>query len=110
VRTAIRERVVANFRRLNALALGAAACRVLDAEAGWYAVVHVPTFGSEEDLVLELLAAHGVLVHPGYFFDFARESFLVLSLLTPPADFEAGVQTIFRHLACTPLTSGHVPR
>lgn len=110
VRTAIHERVVTNFRRLNALALDASSCRVLDAEGGWYAVVHVPTFGSEEDLVLDLLTAHGVLTHPGYFFDFARESFLVLSLLTPPADFEAGVQTIFRHLACTPLTSGHVPR
>lgn len=110
VRTAIHERVVTNFRRLNALVLDASSCRVLDAEAGWYAVVHVPTFGSEEDLVLELLTTHGVLVHPGYFFDFARESFLVLSLLTPPADFEAGVQTIFRHLACIALTPGHVPR
>lgn len=110
VRAAIHERVVANFRRLNALGREASSCRVWDAEAGWSAVVHVPTFGSEEDLVLELLTAHGVLVHPGYFFDFARESFLVLSLLTPPADFEAGVQTIFRHLACAPLTSGHVPR
>lgn len=110
VRAAIHERVVTNFRRLNALVHDASSCRVLDAEAGWYAVVHVPTFGSEEDLVLELLTAHGVLVHPGYFFDFARESFLVLSLLTPPTDFEAAVQMIIRHLACIALTPGHVPR
>ncbi|MBM3773037.1 MAG: pyridoxal phosphate-dependent aminotransferase [Acidimicrobiia bacterium] len=102
VRGAIHQRVVTNFRRLNALAREASSCRVLDTEAGWYAVVHVPTFGSEESLVLELLTTHGILVHPGYFFDFARESYLVVSLLTPPADFETGVQTIFRHLSARP--------
>jgi hypothetical protein len=30
-------------------------------------------------------------VHPGYFFDFEREAFLILSLLPPPALFEEGV-------------------
>jgi len=61
----------------------------------------VPTLGPEEDLVLELLTAHGILVHPGYFFDFPRESFLVVSLLTPPQDFEDGVAAILRHFDCT---------
>jgi hypothetical protein len=35
-----------------------------------------------------------VLVHPGYFFDFAHEAFLVLSLLAPEADFAEGVARI----------------
>ena len=31
-----------------------------------------------------------VLVHPGYFFDFAREAFIVVSLLVEPALFDRG--------------------
>ena len=37
---------------------------------------------SEEERVLRLLETHDVLVHPGYFFDFPREAFLVAE---PPA-------------------------
>ena len=36
---------------------------------------------------LDLLARESVLVHPGYFFDFDHEAFLVLSLLPPPDAF-----------------------
>ena len=53
-------------------------------EAGWYAVVQVPAIASEETIVLDLLEQTGVLVHPGYFFDFEREAFLVVSLLPEP--------------------------
>jgi aspartate/methionine/tyrosine aminotransferase len=67
---------------------------LLSTEGGWYAVLQVPTFSSEEDLTLGLLTEHGVLVHPGYFFDFPRESFLVISLLTPEADFAEGLRRI----------------
>ena len=35
-----------------------------------------------------------MLVHPGYFFDFEGEAFLVLSLLTPPDDFTEGVRRL----------------
>jgi aspartate/methionine/tyrosine aminotransferase len=35
--------------------------------------------------VLELLEREHILVHPGYFFDFPHESFIVVSLL-PPED------------------------
>lgn len=100
VREAIQRRIVANFRRLHTLATSTPSCRVLDAEGGWYAVLQVPTLGTEEDLVLELLASQGIVVHPGYFFDFPRESFLVLSLLTPPTTFDAGVTGILRHFDC----------
>lgn len=100
VREAIQTRVVANFRRLAEMSRATPSVTVLDAEGGWNAVVQVPTLCSEEDLVLELLTAEGILVHPGYFFDFARESFLVVSLLTPPEDFEAGVVAILRHFDC----------
>ena len=55
------------------------------------AIVQVPTFRSEEALVIDLVSEAGVLVHPGYFFDFRRESFLVLSLLPPEPSFAEGV-------------------
>ena len=39
-----------------------------------------------------------MLVHPGYFFDFPREAYLVLSLLPRPGAFGAGVERILRTL------------
>jgi aspartate/methionine/tyrosine aminotransferase len=63
--------------------------------------MHVPSFEPEEDLVVRLLEDEGVLTHPGYFFDFPRESFLVLSLLPPEAAFADGVGRLLRHFACS---------
>ena len=37
----------------------------------------------------------GVLVHPGYFFDFEREAFLVVSLLPEPEVFSSAAQALF---------------
>jgi alanine-synthesizing transaminase len=50
----------------------------------------------EDELVLSLLTDDRVLAHPGYFFDFQTESFLVVSLLPPAPDFAAGVSRILR--------------
>jgi aspartate/methionine/tyrosine aminotransferase len=47
----------------------------------------VPLIRREEELVLDLLEQEGILVHPGYFFDFPREAVVVISLLTTPEDF-----------------------
>jgi alanine-synthesizing transaminase len=96
VRTHIARRVATNYRRLRERAAASPACRVLRAEGGWYAVVQVPSFGSEEDLVVDLLERDSVLVQPGYFFDFPRESFLVLSLLTPEPAFSEGIGRLMR--------------
>ena len=87
VAAAILDRVRANHAALRRLAGGFPACRVLRVEGGWYAVVQAPAIRSEEDLVIELLRRDRVRAHPGYFFDFPREAFLVLSLLPPPGVF-----------------------
>jgi hypothetical protein len=79
---------------------GTPSCRALPAAGGWYAVVQVPSLESEEDLVLRLLD-DGVLTHPGYFYDFPRESFLIVSLLPPEASFADGVSRVLRHFDCT---------
>ncbi len=101
VRAQIRARVARNYRQLLECGEHAPVCRVLDAEGGWYAVLQVPSLGSEEDLVLDLLTTHHVLVHPGYFFDFKRESYLIVSLLAPEQTFMQGILRILRHFGCS---------
>lgn len=64
---------------------------VLRAEAGWCAVVRFPHTRSDEQWALDALHAHGVVTHPGYFFDLTLPACLVLSLLTPPTAFRRGV-------------------
>jgi aspartate/methionine/tyrosine aminotransferase len=59
----------------------------------------VPATEGEESLVLRLLDEAGVLVHPGYFFDFSEEAFLVLSLLPSPDVFDEAVRRILRAVA-----------
>jgi aspartate/methionine/tyrosine aminotransferase len=72
-------------------ALSGGGCTVRESEGGWYAVVGMPESVPDEELVLRLLDEDGVLAHPGYFYDFPKGSFLVLSLLTPPEVFGEGV-------------------
>ncbi len=107
VRAQIASRVQGNYRRLMEIGASAPSCRVLPVAGGWYGVVHVPTFMSEEELVLDLLVSDDVLVHPGYFFDFQRESFLVLSLLVPDPAFTSGVERVFRRAAHRTVSEPH---
>jgi len=100
IRAQIAARTVANYRSLQSAAATASGCRLLRSDAGWSAVLQVPSLQSEEDLVLQLLE-EGVLVQPGYFFDFPRESFLVVSLITPPADLADGIGRVLRHFDCS---------
>jgi alanine-synthesizing transaminase len=100
VRTQIAARVATNYRGLVTAVAETPSCHVLRNDGGWYAVMQVPSFEPEEDLVVRLVQDEGVLTHPGYFFDFPRESFLVLSLLPPHALFTDGVERLLRHFAC----------
>ena len=68
--------------------------RLLNVEGGWYAVIQAPRIHSEEDWVLTLLDQDNVLVQPGFFYDFEKEAFLVLSLLTPSEIFGEGIRRI----------------
>jgi len=94
----ISRRVTENFGTLRARLAGAPAT-LLPPEGGWSAVLQVPATFSEEDWVSALLERDGVLVHPGYFFDFPRGTFLVLSLLPDPAVFTAGVDRLVARVA-----------
>ena len=90
----IAERASTNRETLRRRLGAGSPASLLDAEGGWSAVLQVPATQSEEDRVTRLLEEQGVLVHPGYFFDFPREAFLVLSLLPPRDVFAEAVDRI----------------
>ena len=99
LRPRLLDRARSNLAALRRLAAARPSCTVPPVEGGWSAVVQVPATRSDEDLVLELLEIDGVLVHPGYFFDFPTEAYLVLSLIAPPDVFEAGASRVIER-AC----------
>lgn len=94
VRAAILDRLRGNLAVLRSALAGLETVELLEPEGGWAAVLRVTRPESDEDLVLNLLEGAGVLVHPGYFFDFATDDFLVLSLLPEPGRFAEGVEKL----------------
>ena len=94
VRAQILDRVRANYRALCAAAARHPAVEVLHADAGWSAVLRVPSTRSEEEIVVDLLELDGVLVHPGFFFDFSHEAFIIVSLLPEPQVFADGIRRV----------------
>jgi aspartate/methionine/tyrosine aminotransferase len=96
VRTAIASRIRRNFDALQARIGRSPACACLPVEGGWTAVIRVPSVRSEENLVIGLLEEQGVLAYPGYFFDFASEAYVVVSLLPQPEIFDDGIDRVCR--------------
>jgi len=84
-------RIRSNLGELDRQAAARPSCTRLHAEGGWYAVLRVPVTRPDEQLAIELLEQTGVLVHPGHFYDFPAEGYIVLSLITPEEEFREGV-------------------
>jgi aspartate/methionine/tyrosine aminotransferase len=93
IRETIRARTKANLDTLRSTVSDTPEIQLLPVEGGWSAVLRVPRTRSDEELALALLD-RGVLVQPGYFFDFAQEGHIVLSLLTGPDVFAEGARRI----------------
>jgi aspartate/methionine/tyrosine aminotransferase len=102
LRAQIRQRIASNLGRLREMVDDFPAVSVLTCEGGWSAVLQLPATRSEERFVLELLTDDHVLVHPGYFFDFEREAFVVVSLLVPPSEFTTGVARLLARATSSP--------
>ena len=98
LRTSMQEqvmtRVKANVAELDRQLDGQQLCQRLDVEGGWYAVLRVPVTRADEQLAVELLERQSVVAHPGLFFDFHSDGYLVLSLITPEATFAEGVRRV----------------
>jgi aspartate/methionine/tyrosine aminotransferase len=69
-------------------------CSRLDLEGGWYATIRVPAVRSDEELAIQLLEQHNVYLHPGHFFGFPGDGYLVVSLITPEREFAEGIERI----------------
>ncbi len=87
-------RVRKNLAELDRQLAGQKKCSRLEMEGGWYAVLRVPATGSDEELAIELLTKEDVYVHPGHFFDFAAEGYLVGSLITREEEFAEGIRRV----------------
>jgi alanine-synthesizing transaminase len=96
LRSAIRDRIARNLASARDLVLRHPSCDLLPVEGGWSAVIRVPAVHGEEALVIDLVRREHVLAHPGYFFEFPHEAFLVVSLLPPEALFAHGLERLLR--------------
>ena len=88
------QRAKENLAELDRQLTAQKACQRLSPEGGWYVVLRVPVMQSDEELAIELLREKSVLVHPGHFYDFPTDGYLVLSLITPPREFAEGMSAV----------------
>ena len=91
LREPVQRQIIGRLRG-NLETLRGSGLRWLDVEAGWYAVVA----GQEEGIEMRMLRDHGVLVQPGYFYDFENPGYIVISLLTRPEVFREGIEKLQR--------------
>lgn len=92
-------RILANLRELDLQLSLQSLVQRLEIEGGWYATLRVPVTRSDEELAIVLLRQRDVLVHPGHFYDFPADGYLVLSLITPEKAFREGISRILQSLS-----------
>jgi alanine-synthesizing transaminase len=87
-------RVRTNLAELDSQLAGKNNVGRLVVEGGWYAVLRIPATRSDEELAIDLLEKHDVYLHPGHFYDFPGDGYLVVSLITPMQDFTEGLRRV----------------
>jgi alanine-synthesizing transaminase len=97
VSEAIGARCRHNLSQLAQLSAGSP-LTLLRAEGGWSAVLQLPNVIAEDELVLGVLRDEGVLVQPGWFYDFESQPFCIVSLLTEPSTFRAGCERLVHYV------------
>lgn len=93
-RAQLMDRVRRNLAELDRQLSLQKVCSRLEIEGGWYAVLRVPATRSDEDLALALLEEKGVYIHPGHFYDFISEGYLIVSLICEERKFKSGLQSL----------------
>jgi alanine-synthesizing transaminase len=94
VQDQIQLRLAQNSRFLHERAAGISHFDVLRREGGWYAIVDMADAWSDEARCVHLLDIADTLIHPGSFYSFGREGYVVLSLLPQPEVFRTGVERL----------------
>jgi alanine-synthesizing transaminase len=90
------DRVLGNLAELDRQLAAQQTCQRLGVEGGWYAVLRVPVTQTDEELAIDLLRRKSVLLHPGHFYDFPDDGYLVLSLITPKDEFAEGIKRLLQ--------------
>jgi aspartate/methionine/tyrosine aminotransferase len=93
----LQARVRANWTQLQTLARGKN-CEVLESEGGWYGVLQTRGALPDENLAIEIMQKARVLVHPGHFYDFPSDDYLVVSLIVPEQQFTKGICAVMDSL------------
>lgn len=94
IQSQLKTRLKANWDFLNQKAYELLDAEILMLEGGWYAILKLPKGVDEEEWSLKLLKEKHILVHPGYFFDFENEGYIIISLLTQTSLFEKAIEEI----------------
>jgi len=92
------DRVKNNLGELDRQLTAQKSCQRLIVDGGWYAILRVPVTRTDEELAIELLREKSVLVHPGHFYDFSSDGYLVLSLIAPEPEFADATRAIVEKL------------
>jgi alanine-synthesizing transaminase len=87
-------RVRGNLAELDRQLATQKACSRLEIEGGWYAVLRVPATRTDEEVALDLLEKEGVYVHPGHFYDFPADGYLIVSLIGSEQEFGEGIRRL----------------
>ncbi len=87
-------RVRRNLSELDRQLAGQKSCSRLKMEGGWNTVLRVPATRSDEELAIELLATRDVYAHPGHFYDFPGNGYLIVSVITPEPEFAKGIERL----------------
>ncbi|HLW44498.1 MAG TPA: pyridoxal phosphate-dependent aminotransferase [Candidatus Acidoferrales bacterium] len=95
----LQQRVSVNLSVLDSILRESKSLARLDGEGGWYAILRVPVTATDDDLTVALLERCSVLVHPGHFFNFWRDGFLVLGLISPENEFREGARRLLGFFA-----------
>ena len=87
----IQKRLEVNKQYLEDKIILSSSYELLQSEGGWYAVLKVPRIHTDDEWALLMLEKHGVLLHPGHFYNFKDAGHLVISLLPTPDVFQSGI-------------------
>ena len=98
IQAQLMDRVRQNLAELDRQLATQKLCQRLHLEAGWYAVLRVPVTRTDEDLAIELVREKSVLAHPGHFYDFETDGYLVLSLISPAEEFAEGCRRMLQYV------------
>ncbi|MCX7834322.1 MAG: pyridoxal phosphate-dependent aminotransferase [Ignavibacteria bacterium] len=96
IQSKIKERIESNLRYLNRVVKSSKKLKFLNYEGGWYAIIKVKDKIDDDYFTLKALREKYVFLYPGYFYEFDKDGYLVISLIIPEMDFREGIERILQ--------------